>query len=216
MDPIDVSYDGGHFDKDEQGWVSDPISVVQTGDELLVQRGGRAERYRLGRRHPHAGLVELLSSERYPTWGLFDLVSGRLVRRDQPPTSRMLTRPGPGPVDPALLASLLAACAAATRALYPGSTVAPPAPDALARLVADPAPSLRLDLPGDPGVYLLVWRGPDGALRSCSARSATEVGAPFAAAGLRSSGELDLHVAAPTLEAMDAGFGALEAALRGC
>jgi hypothetical protein len=215
--PIDVSYDGGYFDKDEQGWVADPISVVQSGDELLVQRDGRAEIYRLGRRHPHAGFVELLSSERYPTWSLFDLASGRLVRRDSFPRSRMLTRPGAGCLreDPAVLARLVAACAAATRVLYPGSTVAPPGADALAHLLAGPGPSLRLDVPADPGpgIYLLVWRTPGGSLSGCSARSATEVGEPFAAVGLRSSGELDRHVCTPTLEGMDAAFAALEAAL---
>ncbi len=214
MEPIDVSYDGGYFDKDEQGWVADPIAVVQSGDDLLVQRAGRAEILGLGRRHPHAGFVELVPTERHSSWVLFDLVSGRLVG-GRIPTARMLTRPAPLGLrdDPVgVLAPLVAACAAATRALYPASVVAPPGADALARLLAgtDPGPQLVVHADPGPGVTLVVWRdATTGTFTGCSARTSVEGGEPYAGISLRSSGELDLHVGAPTLERMDAAFAAL-------
>lgn len=217
MSEIDVSYDGGSFDKDAQGWVEDLISVVQTGDELLVQRSGRAEVYGLGRRHPHAGFVELVSSAPHPWWVAFDLFAGRLVG-GRAPTHRMLTRPprpGPGLRDDpvAVLALLAGACAAATRAIYPASVVAPPGADVLRALLAGTNPSPRLDVVADPGpgLTLLAWRDAAGAFTGASARTSAEVGEPFAAASVRSAGELDLHAAAPTLERMDAAFAAFAA-----
>lgn len=206
--PIDVEYDGGHFDKDEQGWIADPTRVVQRGDLLEVHRSGSVATFRLGRRYPHAGFVALEPvSETHPWWVLFDVHSQRLVG-GRLPTTRMRTLPGPRPLDdPALLASLLEACVAGARVVYPSSSVTAPPRSSVSALLASPDP--RLDLPGDPGAYLVLWRR-DGVLQGCSARTATPAGDPYVATGLRSTGELDLHVGAPSLDLLDAAFAAIE------
>lgn len=211
--PIDVEYDGGHFDKDEQAWSPDPTRVVQRGDLLEVHRSGFVATFRLGRRYPHAGFVALEPvSETHPWWLLFDLLSRRLVGGRLPGT-RMRTLPGPRRLDdPALLASLLEACVAGARVVCPTTSLTAPPRDAVAALLASPDPQPRLELPGDPGAYLVLWRR-NGALEGCSARTATPVGDPYVATGLRSTGELDLHVGAPSLEVMDAAFAAIEQAL---
>ncbi len=214
---IDVEYDGGYFDKDEQGWVADPTRVVERDDLLEVHRAGHVTTFRLGRRYEHAGFVALEPvSDAHPWWVLFDLGSQRLVG-GRLPTSRMRTLP-PGTRsldDPTgAIGPLLEACVAGTRVVYPGSTVTAPPRDLVAATLASPDAQPRLDLPADPGpgAYLVVWRK-DGAISGCSTRSATEVGAPFVAVGLRSGGEVDLHVSAPTLEVMDAAFAAIAQAL---
>ncbi len=215
---IDVEYDGGYFDKDEQGWRADPTRVVQREDLLDVERSGHVTTFRLGRRYPHAGFVVLEPvSDPHPWWVLFDLGAGRLVG-GRVPTTRMRTRPGPRSLDDptAAIAPLLEGCVAGMRVVFPASAVRPPPRDAVRDLLSRPGDPPRLDLPADPGpgAYLAVWRA-QGALSGCTARSATPAGDPYVAVGLRSSGEVDLHVGVGErgLEVMDAAFAAIEAAL---
>ena len=217
--PIDVRYDGGHFDKDEQGWVEDWTRVVQVGPLLRVERAGTSALFRLGRRWPHAGFVELQAlNDRHPWWLAFDLVAQRLVGGRLPTSVSRAWSGSPRPLaEPrAALGALLAACVAGTRELYPASSAATPAPEALAAVLAGPEADLRLDAPAapGPGVYRLAWRREGPGIASASTRTASAVGEPFVAISQDAAGRVDLLVDGPGLEALDAAFAAIDRALR--
>lgn len=220
--PIDVSYDNGYFDKDEQGWVADPVRAVQQGDLLRIERGATVTTLRLGRRYPHAGLVLLEPIDDERSWWLaFDLRVGRLVE-GRWPTLRSLPWEGPplplrSAGDPlAVLLSLVAASAAGTRALYPESVVAAPDRAALEAALLDTSKDLRLDVEAEPGpgVYLLAWRRGEPAPVAGSAERHAG-GVPYAAVGLDTAGRVDVQVGgASSLDQLEAAWAAIDAALR--
>jgi hypothetical protein len=132
---IDVCYDAGYFDKDEQGWcarwneikeAAGLVTVRQWGDDNGIRGYNESKTYHRGPFLEELGLVRLLDNHGRPA-AYFDLAKTRIISAAEQDSIRFV--PPPDYAAPATLDELAAILLPVARALGIAAPALPPSFD---------------------------------------------------------------------------------------
>jgi len=211
---VTASYDGGMFDKDEQGWVECWTKVARIGPLVLVTIAGHETRGGIEAWHRALGIVVLRMADGRERF--FDLEARRLLDR----TPRDLRRDlGPLAPTPEGIAALARMGVRAGAALDARIGAIDPTLDAAALVFERPDPArpgetakVRLGpTEGDAAVEVLVWRNAGAAPHGARARTAAAYPADYVAVSI-DGGRATIQTGAP-LDVQERAAAAARAAL---